>query len=112
MAIYSNLFVDQGTTFQTTINVSGPESETVNLTDYIARGQVRKSYYSMTKVDFDTTILQPPTAGKVQIKLDANVTDGMKPGRYVYDVEVEDTATGKVFRILEGQLEVFPSVTR
>lgn len=112
MAIYSNLFVDQGTTFQTAINVSGPEADVIDLTDYVARGQIRKSYYSKTKVDFITTIQQPPTLGRVEIRLDAIVSDSMKPGRYVYDVEVEDTTTGKVFRILEGQLEIFPSVTR
>ena len=43
-------------------------------------------------------------------------TDTMKPGRYVYDVELEsydsDTDATIVERILEGKLTVTPSVTR
>jgi hypothetical protein len=36
----------------------------------------------------------------------------MKAGRYVYDVEITKTTTGEVTRIVEGQLEVRPGVTR
>jgi hypothetical protein len=38
----------------------------------------------------------------------ANVT----PGRYVYDVEIQDNSTGDVTRIFEGIATVLPNVTR
>jgi hypothetical protein len=36
----------------------------------------------------------------------------MKPGRYVYDVEVRVGVNGDITRIVEGQLEITPGVTR
>jgi hypothetical protein len=35
----------------------------------------------------------------------------MKAGRYVYDVEIS-SGGGTVTRVIEGQLEITPSVTR
>jgi hypothetical protein len=35
----------------------------------------------------------------------------MKPGRYVYDVEIVD-GDGKRTRVVEGQFEITPGVTR
>jgi hypothetical protein len=36
----------------------------------------------------------------------------MKAGRYVYDVEITQTSSGAVTRVLEGQVEVTPGVTQ
>jgi hypothetical protein len=36
----------------------------------------------------------------------------MKPGRYVYDIEIKNGADGTITRVLEGQVEVTPGVTR
>jgi hypothetical protein len=36
----------------------------------------------------------------------------MKAGRYLYDVEVVQTSTGKVIRVVEGQVEVNPRITQ
>jgi len=38
-------------------------------------------------------------------------TANLTPGRYVYDVEIED-ASGDVTRIFEGIVTVLPNVTR
>jgi hypothetical protein len=43
MATYSNLFLDQGSTFSFSVDLS-TESSSVDLTDYTARDQIRKCY--------------------------------------------------------------------
>ena len=109
MAMYADLYADQGSYFSAVINVGNGAIDT-NLTGYTARGKIRKSYSSSTYYDFVISIPQP-TSGQVQIALASAVTGGIKPGRYLYDVEIVHTATGKVTRVAEGQIDFSPSVT-
>ena len=111
MAIYSNLSVDQGSTFSVEIDVTDSEGDALNLSGYQVAGQIRKTYTSSTSTSFESSVLNE-TGGVVRIKLSASTTNNMKPGRYVYDVEITKTTTGEVTRIVEGQIEVRPGVTR
>ena len=111
MAVISNLSVDQGATFTAEVAVSGSDGAILDLTGYTAEGQIRKTYTSSTSIDFTTTI-EVPATGNVTISLSAAQTGAMKPGRYVYDVEITNDGGTTVTRILEGQVEVTPSVTR
>ena len=52
------------------------------------------------------------SGGIVKISLNATTTNALKAGRYVYDVEITKTSTNEITRIIEGQLEVRPGVTR
>lgn len=108
MAIYANLTADQGSNFDSSVVVSAADGNTLNLSTYTVRAQVRKSYTSSTAVDFSTT---KDSAGKIGFSLTASQTGNMKAGRYVYDVEIE-SAAGVVTRVLEGQIEITPRVTR
>lgn len=110
MAIYANLTVDQGTDFDASVDVTDANGLGVDLTTYTYFGQVRKTYNSLTAVDFTIT-LDPNAPYSLIISLSADQTNAMKPGRYVYDVEVV-SPTNQVTRVLEGQLELTPSVTR
>jgi hypothetical protein len=109
MAIYANLTVDQGTDFDASVDVTDANGNGVDLSNYTYFGQVRKTYGSLTAVDF--TITLDPNQYTLIIALSADQTNNMKPGRYVYDVEVRDELNITT-RVLEGQLEVTPSVTR
>jgi hypothetical protein len=51
------------------------------------------------------------TGGTVSIALTAAQTNALASGRYVYDVEITSSG-GVVTRVLEGQVEVTPGVTR
>lgn len=110
MAIYSNLTVDQGSTFKANIDVTDSDGNELNLTGYTVSGQIRKSYYSLTAVDF-TAFVSNPVSGTIEISLTDTQTNAMKAGRYVYDVEITSPG-GEVTRVLEGQVEVTPGVTR
>ena len=115
MAIISNLTIDQGSTFSVDIDVTDADGDALNLTSYNAsgnvRGQMRKTYTSSTKTDFTCSITNE-SGGVVNIQLSPTQTNALKAGRYVYDVEIEHNSTNAVTRIVEGQIEVTPGVTR
>jgi len=110
MATYSDIYIDQGSTYSSTIGVTNVDGTPFILTGYSARGQIRKSYNSQNATPFATNI-NVPSSGNVNISLTASQTRAMKSGRYVYDVEVYN-AGGYVLRIAEGQLEISPASTR
>ena len=109
MAVYSNLTIDQGASFSANIDVTDSDGDALNLDGYSVAGQIRKTYSSTTAVDFTASIINA-SAGVVQISLSATQTNNMKAGRYVYDVEINSGRT--ITRVVEGQVEVTPGVTR
>jgi len=110
MAIVSNLTVDQGTTFSANVDVSDESGNAQNLTGYSVAGQIRKSYDSSGYTAF-TAAITNAAQGTINISLAPSVTNGLTAGRYVYDVEIT-SGGGVVTRVLEGQVEVTPGVTR
>lgn len=111
MAIYSNLTIDQGSTFSVEIDVTDSSGDPLNLTGYTVAGQIRKTYSSSTSINFTASVYSN-IGGTVKIELSATTTNAMKAGRYVYDVEITQTSSGDITRIVEGQLEVKPGVTK
>lgn len=110
MAIYADITADQGSNFSSEVTVVDVNDSPVDLTNYTARGQIRRTYTSSTATSFATTI-NNPISGKVSISLIAATTSAMKPGRYVYDIEIVSN-TNIVTRVIEGQFILTPSVTR
>lgn len=109
MATKANLVIDQGTTFSTTVTLTDDNGDLVNLTDYTGAAQIRKHFTSSTATSFDVTL--GGANGTVTIALSANTTSGLTAGRYVYDVELTDSASA-VSRVLEGIATVTPEVTK
>ena len=109
MATYSDIFIDQGSTFSSVIDVPDTNGLPFNLSSYTARGQIRKTYTSKNVVTF-TTSIDLPLEGKVNISLTAGQTRAMKAGRYLYDIEIFNS-TGHIFRIREGQVEISPGIS-
>ena len=108
MATVSNIVIDQGTTYSFTFTVENSDGSAKDLSSYTVAAQLRKSYYTSTKVDFTTTKVD--NLGEITISLTAAETSGLKAGRYVYDIEIDDTT--ETLRILEGIVTVTPEVTR
>lgn len=109
MATYSNIYIDQGSTYTSVIPVKDNNGLPLDLSDYSSRGQIRKSYSSNVKVPFTTSIASP-LEGKVSLSLTASQTRAMKAGRYVYDVEIYN-GSDDVIRIAEGQVEINPGIS-
>ncbi len=110
-AAYQELFLEQGTTFNTNITLDDIDGTPFNLTGVTAKSQIRKSYYSAnTTAEFAITINDPQT-GVILLSLGAPTTANIAAGRYVYDVAIKDTAN-TVTRVLEGIVNVIPQVTK
>lgn len=109
MATKANLFIDQGTTYSTTISIANMDDEAIDLSNYSGAAQIRKHYTSSNSVNFGVSI--DGATGDLTLSLTAAQTSGMQPGRYVYDVEITDSAN-VVSRIVEGIVTINPGVTR
>jgi hypothetical protein len=110
-AAYQNLYVEQGSTFSTTIALDDVYGEAYNLTGYTANSEIRKSYYSSnTTAVFSTSI--SPAEGTITLLLTSAVTSNISPGRYVYDTIITGVNSDSVTRVLEGVVDVSPGVTR
>lgn len=110
MADFVEIQIEAGATFSTEITVSNADGTSKNLSDYSARSQLRKSYYALTSTEFDVDITDSAN-GTITMGLTAANTANIKAGRYVYDVEIENSQ-GTVTRIFEGIATVLPNVTR
>ncbi len=111
MAVYANLTIDQGTDYFSTVTVEGSNGLPYDLTGFTARGQIRRSYTSATSYSFILTI-NNPTLGEINLELPNSVTSTMRAGRYVYDIEIVESETGDITRVVEGQVEITARVTR
>ena len=111
MAVLSNLSIDQGSDFSAEIIVEDSNGDVANLTGFTGAGQIRKTYSSSTATNFVVTVTNPG-AGLLTLTLSNAVTNAMKAGRFVYDVEITETANGEKTRVVEGQVTINPGVTQ
>lgn len=111
MATISNLFVDAGSDYSVIITIKNSAGSAYNLTDYTIRSQMRKSYSSSVAHNFNASVYDAPT-GKIKLALTASESEAIPPGRWLYDVEITQGATGPKKRILEGIVTVTPQITQ
>ena len=111
MATISNLFIDQGADFTTTVTINDSTGSALDLTNYTALAMVRKSYASTTATTFTSTFASDRTTGQITISLTDTQTAALESGRYVYDLIITD-ASGTKTRVVEGIATVNPSVSR
>ena len=104
MASKTHLVIDQGTTYSTDLNLTDDNGDPLILTGYTANSVIKKWYTSSNSIAFNTAI--NTTSGVITLSLTSNVTANMVPGRYVYDVNITETNTGTVSRIVEGYVTV------
>ena len=110
MAIIANIFIDQGTDFSITVDVTDTSGGALNMSGYSAAAQIRKTYGSSTvSATFGTSISE--ATGQVTLTLSDTQTTALESGRYVYDLNVTSSG-GQTTRVVEGQAIVTPGVTR
>lgn len=110
MAIIANLYIDQGTDFSITVDVTDTAGDILNLDGYTATAQIRKTYSSSSvSASFSTSI--SAIAGQVTLSLTDTQTTALTAGRYVYDLNITSSG-GTTTRVIEGQAIITPGVTR
>jgi hypothetical protein len=112
VATISNLYIDQGTTFSTVIDLTNQDNSPMNLTGYTIQAQIRKSYQSSTFWNFTASVYGVPTNGQIRLQVAPATTSAMRAGRYLYDIEITNTTTQDKYRVLEGIVVISPEITR
>ena len=111
MATISNIFINQGANFSTTVTISDGDGTALDLAAFTALAQIRKTYESTTSTSFSTTFESPRTTGEITISLTDTQTAALESGRYVYDLLITSVSGAKT-RVVEGIATVNPSVSR
>ena len=129
MAQYEDLIVDQGSDVEIKLELFNPDGSpkilnkfddaTQTLTPmFSSTAKIKKSFNTKDSdsISFGTSTISPTNAeNELYLSLTNTITDAMKAGRYVYDVEISATdsfGVTTIERILEGKLTVSPSVTK
>jgi hypothetical protein len=110
MAAITNFYIDTGSTFGAVITVKGSDGLPLNLTGYTVTSYIRKSYASRTHIDFHAAVFSN-TGGQIRLSLTDEDTTVIKPGRYMYDVEIQNSI-GERLRVMEGIIIFTPQITK
>ena len=112
MAAIANLTIDQGTTFSSDVTVKDSNGNAFDLTGYTAEAKMAKGYSSTrTRTTMTTTIAADATTGVVTLSLTATQSASLDAERYVYDLEITQTSSSNVTRVIEGIITVRPQVS-
>jgi|TARA_B110000977_G_scaffold27626_1_gene34982 hypothetical protein len=112
MAAIANLIIDQGANFSSDVTVKDANGNAFDLTGYTTQAKLAKGYSSTrTRTSMTSVIGTDAASGVVALALTATQTAALDAERYVYDVEITQTSTGVVTRVIEGLITVRPNVT-
>ena len=117
---YEDIIINQGTDVAVEIHLVHDSGSAYDVTNHSVAARLKRRYGDSASdpdtINFNSIVVNPPANGIINVSLTNTQTDAMKTrGRYVYDVEVSYTDSDSnniIQRVLEGQAEVTPSVTR
>jgi hypothetical protein len=118
MATYEEITIDQGADVTIELHLVDVTGAAKDLTDHTVAAKMKKNYNSDSSdtTTFTTGINADATTGICTLSLTNAQTDALKaPGKYVYDVEisyVDSDGDTIIERVLEGRIQVTPSVTK
>ena len=116
MAEYEEFDVEQGTDLTVELHLVTRDGAKKDLSDHAIAAKMKRSYSDSDgdAISFQGALISPHADGKCTISLTNTQTTALRKGRYVYDVELSFTdSDGEtvIERILEGRINVTPSVT-
>jgi|TARA_B100000902_G_scaffold236505_1_gene224055 hypothetical protein len=112
MAAIANLTIDQGTTFSSDVTVKDANGNAFDLTGYTALARMAKGYSSTrTRTIITCTVAASAVSGVITMALSADETGQLEEGRYVYDLEILQTSSSTITRVIEGVITVRPQVS-
>lgn len=110
MSTISNLFIDAGSDYTNIITVKALNGLPLNLSGCTVRSQMRKSYSSSSAHSF-TCAVHNALTGQISMRLSAAESELIKPGRWLYDIEITNPSGGRK-RVVEGVVTVTPQITQ
>lgn len=116
MVARQNLTVYQGADYQRALELKDNNQDLMDLTGYTFRGQAKAKYSDASAAfTFEFTLRDQVTdTGVVDMVIPASETAALaitRLSKYIYDIEMED-ADGIIRRIVEGEIQLHPEVTR
>lgn len=110
MSVYvSNITIPVGADFDQTFILEDSSNSILNLSNYTA-ASILKKHPESSKISAVFDISFPArSTGQIKISLASSITSKLKPGRYCYDVLVNDGET--ISRVIEGSALVTAGVT-
>lgn len=111
MAVYvSNITIPIGEDFEQTFTLENSISNSYfNLSNYTAKSYLKKHPSSLNTSAIFGVIFTNQEAGEFVISLGSSITSSLKPGRYSYDILIDDGMKKK--RVVEGSALVTAGVT-
>lgn len=110
MAAFTELLIEQGASFSTTVNVEDSAGNPINLNGYTTASQMRKSYYASSNTTITSTITGE-AEGEITLAMTAADTANLTPGRSVFDLLIT-SPLGIKTRVVEGIIIITPGVTQ
>ena len=110
MATVAYLDIDQGSDFSVEMQLENDNGTIMNLTNFQVYSQFRKSYGSVVGYNFNA-IVSNAAQGKITLTLAGTVSSTIRPGRYLYDVEIISQNNIKS-RVVEGIVTINPEITK
>lgn len=111
-----DIIIDQGATLLRSIGLKSSAKNVVTLAGYTGRMNIREKSDSSSIILLLTTenggIEINSTAGTVLIIGTPAQTAAIPAGKYVHDLELIETATGTVTKIIQGNVIVRAEVTK
>jgi len=120
MANYEDIVIKQGTDVAIELELINADGSKKDLTNHTVSAMMKRRYADSagdpSSLTFNSVVTTPPTEGIATLSLTNTQTDALTTrGRYVYDVELSYTDSDGntiISRVVEGQIEVSPSVTK
>ncbi len=118
-----DISVQQGATFKMMLTIKDDNEDPIDLSGYVFRGQIRKTYSSEVveaEFEFELQPQEDATLGQVLCTITAEETagidvpgacqNGRKIAKMIYDIESQ--VGDEVTRWLQGQALISPEVTK
>lgn len=110
MTVYvSNIIIDAGSDFSQTFNLENIANSPLDLSGYTGSALMKKHPASLTTTASFAVSFPDRMAGQVKLSLGSSITSTLKPGRYCYDILLNDGSTKS--RIVEGSAIVTAGIT-
>lgn len=110
MAAYvSNIVIDVGSDFNQTFYLETTSNTPLNLTGYTATSKMKKHPSSSSTACHICRFFSWSTNGSLALSLGSTITSGLKPGRYCYDILLNNGSVKT--RVIEGSALVTAGIT-
>ena len=109
-SVQDNFTVDAGGTLTRQFLYKDNEGETIDISGYLARAQVRKSTF--TELVFSSVPVIDPVTFVITMTWTAEQTALLRDSNYVYAVEVYNDSTGDVAVVRHGVVTVNQRIVR